>query len=711
MSKNTQRLAKGLQLLVVTTLLVIGIDTPTLALPAVQPEHGAVPGEGREAPEWLRFTADRHVMGFEPNGVYVVGSDHMVRVTFIDGTCVLPHVDARPSRNGTKLPLGRVSYPHLWEGVTLIYERAEGGIARSSYLIEPAADVGQIRLRYNVPVELDAGGYLVMRLQTGEMMETAPVAWQEINGDRVPVDVAFRLVDAETGSRRSAGTGPEVGFGVGEYDLDYALMIDPTLVWHTFLGGTAPDYGRAIAVDGNGDVYVVGDSEAAWGSPLRAHQGGYDAFAAKLNANGQLLWHTFLGGTDDDYGGGIAVDGSGGVYVGGVSGATWGAGECPGCPVRGYTASYSDAFVAKLDSSGQRQWNTFLGGAADDYGAAVAVDRSGNVYAGGDSGASWGAGACPGCPVRSYTASQYDAFAAKLNAGGQLQWNTFLGGAGDDRGSAIVADGGGNVYLAGSTGWAGWGSPVRAYQGDFDALVAKLDGSGQVVWNTFLGSPGYDVGSGIGVDGSGNVYVGGASSAPWQGTNPPVRSYTSGVDAFAARLDANGQLAWNTFLGGAGEDRGRALAVDGSGTTYVGGDSGVTWQGTKPPSRAYGSGADAFAARLAASGQLEWNTFLGGTGADKGHAIAEDRRGSVYVAGYSSASWGAGECPDCPIKAYTDSHDAFVAKISAVSRPIGGIVLPTHRRLLLAPWLVLASLAGSVVLGVVLSRRHRKAQP
>jgi hypothetical protein len=467
-------------------------------------------------------------------------------------------------------------------------------------------------------------------------------------------------------------------------------------------------------VDGNGDVYVAGTSEAAWGSPLRAYQGGTDAFAAKLNAAGQLVWHTFLGGTGDDHGSAIAVDVSGNVYVGGDSGATWGAGECTGCPVRDYTAGSPDAFVARLNASGQLQWNTFLGGAADDYGGGIAVDGSGGVYACGFGGASWGAGECPGCPVRGYGGGIYDTFAAKLSANGQLQWDTFLGGTGMDTGSAIAADGSGNVYVAGATGWAAgdsWGAPVRAYQaGNLDAFAAKLNGSGQVVWNTFLGSTDYDVGGGIGVDGSGNVYVGGGSGAPWQGTNPPVRAYTSGVDAFAARLDSNGQLVWNTFLGGTGEDRGRALAVDGSGSTYVGGQSGATWQGTKPPGRAYSSGADAFAARLTANGQLVWNTFLGGTGSDNGHGIAVDGKGSVYLTGYSDTTWGTTECPGCPIRAYANSHDAFAAKISDLPGPVGGVVLPVNRVELLAPWLAIVGVAGLVASRVALERRHEKAQ-
>jgi uncharacterized repeat protein (TIGR01451 family) len=153
------------------------------------------------------------------------------------------------------------------------------------------------------------------------------------------------------------------------------------------------------------------------------------------------------------------------------------------------------------------------------------------------------------------------------------------------------------VYLVGNSE-ATWGMPVRAFAGWADAFAAKLNASGQLLWNTFLGEWNTDRGSAIAVDGSGNVYVGGYSWAAWQGTNPPVRAYTSLADAFAAKLNASGVLQWNTFLGGTGYDDGHAIAVDGSGNVYLGGDSDASWQGTNPPVRAYTSGDDAFAVKL-----------------------------------------------------------------------------------------------------------------
>ena len=283
-----------------------------------------------------QFTAGGHVLGFQPDGVYVVGGDHALKVEFAGARAVAPTVngDWQPeTRNpGPATPLGKVTYADLWDGVTLVYERSADAVVKSTYYVAPHSHpVERIRLRYNAPVQVDAGGGLIFGFATGQLRESAPVAWQEIAGQRVAVAVSFRLL-AER----------EVGFALGEYDPGYPLVIDPFLSWHTFMGSSSWDYGIGIAVDGSGNVYVAGYSYATWGSPLNAHAGGNDAFAAKLDSSGVRRRHAFMGSSGDDTGIGIAVDGSGNVYVTGRSPATW---RSPVTP----HAGDQDAFVAKLD--------------------------------------------------------------------------------------------------------------------------------------------------------------------------------------------------------------------------------------------------------------------------------------------------------------------------------------------------------------------------
>jgi len=610
------------------------------------PASGSTPGLTKGTDEMIQFSAGGHVLGFRKGEMLIASGDHALRVEFVNGRPVSPveeikHSDLEKSRDVAQ-PLGKVTYRDLWTGVTLVCEKNGSGVVKSTYHIQPvgtnAADpVGQIKLRYNVPVKVDDSGNLLLSFTTGEMRESRPVAWQEIKGERIPAEVTYRLIGEQ-----------EVGFKAGSYDRRYPLVIDPVLSWNTFLGGSSYDYGEALAVDTSGNVYVTGQSCTTWGAPLRPFAGVSDAFVAKLNGSGALQWNTFLGGSWNDSGAAIAVGTSGNIYVAGGSWATWGS------PVRPF-AGDEDAFVAKLSGSGALQWNTFLGGSGGecfgDSAGAIAVDTSGNIYVAGYSPGTWGS------PVRPFGGGNGDAFAAKLNGSGVLQWNTFLGGSGSsefgDSARAIAVDESGNSYVAGESD-ASWGSPVRPYAGD-DAFVAKLNSSGVLKWNTFLGGSDYDYGQGIAVDKSGNVYVAGSS---WDTWGSPVRPFGGDGDAFVAKLNGSGVLQWNAFLGGPSSyTSGYAITVDKSGNICVAGASDATWGA---PIRPFAGGYnDAFVARLNGSGTLQWNTFLGGSDYDYAQGIAVDTSGSVYVAGDSRATWGS------PIHPHAGSDDAFLAKISS----------------------------------------------
>jgi hypothetical protein len=585
-----------------------------------------------------QYTAGGHVLGFDRGGYVVSNGTYALQVRFEHAAAVAPTAVGEP---GTAT-LGRVSYAELWRGIGLAYDNPDGGIVRSTWTLDPGADPAAICLRYNRAVELLPSGALRVPFASGAMTESRPVAWQDAGGRRRPVEVAFVQLGRDV-----------VGFRVGAYRRDLPLVIDPTLTWNTFLGGSGGDIGQAIAIDGgSGDVYVTGYGTATWGSPVNPYATGGDAFVARLSATGALIWNTFIGGSGEERAYGVAVDGAGSVYVTGISGAAFGS------PVRAFSA-LTDVFVVRLAPGGTLAWNTFLGGGDFDIGHAIAVD-GGDVYVSGYSNATWGS------PVGPYAAGG-DAFAARLTSAGALTWNTFLGGSSADSGEAIVVDGGAAVYVTGHSG-ATWGSPLRAYTALNDAFVARLTTSGGLTWNTFLGGSGHDAGDGIGVDDGGNVYVAGASGATW---GSPVRAYESANDVFAARLTAAGALSWNTFLGDSGEDFARALAVDGNGSVYVAGHSDATWGSPISP---YSAGIDGFGARLTSTGALAWSAFFGGASNDFGSGIAIDANGDAYVAGHSTGDWGS------PIRAYTASIDAIALQLTGASPcptiPAPGCVAP-----------------------------------
>lgn len=598
-------------------LFLFPIFPPTQCNPSPQPAHWgfAVPERGRRDGPWLEFGRSQ---------IALHGPTRVLTLELAGARPVWPEAAKAGS-------FAWIQYTHPWPGVTAIYRAQTGAIMKSEYYVESGFSeetIAQIRIRYNRPVALTAKGGLAILDGSSSLQESAPVAWQAIEGRKIPVKVEFVQYSLH-----------ETGYAVRGYNAKYGLTIDPSLTWNTFLGGSGNDRGYAIATDGNGNVIVGGSSDATWGAPVRAFGGDYDAFAAKLDSHGNLLWNTFLGGAGHDDGYAIAVDGSGNVILGGRSDITWGA------PLQGISGGY-DAFAAKLESNGNLLWNTFLGGGLVDEGRMIAADGSGNVIVGGSSNGAWGA------PLRAYSGG-YDAFAAMLNNSGNLIWNTFLGGPGDDFGNAVDVDGSGNAVVGGQS-YAAWGTPLRAYTFSWDAFAAKLDSSGNLLWNTFLGGGGSDNSQAMAVDVSGNAMVGGNSNDTW---GSPLRLYSASTDAFAAKLDSNGHLLWNTFLGGAGDDWGNGIAVNSQGEIFLVGDSSEGWGS---PTRAFGGGVfDDFAVKLGNDGALAWNMFLGGSGDDEydGSTLVLDNNGSVYATGYSDAAWGA------PIRAYGALYDAFAAKI------------------------------------------------
>jgi hypothetical protein len=237
---------------------------------------------------------------------------------------------------------GELLYGGLWPGIDMAV-RGEGGKLKYEFHLKPGASVEDVRLAYRGAegLSVGAGGELLVRTSMGVLKDAAPVSYQRIGGERVPVESRYVL----------KGDGG-YGFAVGAYDPRYPLVIDPGLAYSTFLGGTDDDDGRGIAVRGD-NAHVTGSTQSADypttpGAFDRTFNGAEDAFVTKLNAAGSALgYSTFLGGTSFDAGRGIAVDGSGRVYVTGYTPSA----EYPTTP-GAFDTSFNgidvDAFVTKL---------------------------------------------------------------------------------------------------------------------------------------------------------------------------------------------------------------------------------------------------------------------------------------------------------------------------------------------------------------------------
>jgi len=519
---------------------------------------------------------------------------------------------------------GQVEYRNLYPGVDLVFYGNQRQL-EYDYVVAPGTDPGVIKLAIDgaESMTIDGQGNLVLHTSAGDVAEDAPIVYQESSGVRQPVSGQFVL----------EGDG-QIGFALGAYDHSQPLVIDPVLsystylgtgdteafgiavdtagnayvtgasgayvfvtklnptgtalVYSTFLGGANVQQGLGIAVDTAGDAYVTGntystDFPTTTGAFQTSLGGQANAFVTKLNPTGTaLVYSTYLGGTNIDWGFGIAVDNAGNAYVTGFSEY----GDFPttaGAFQTSYGGGDSNAFVTKLNPTGTALvYSTYLGSSASyDYGRGIAVDAAGNAYVTGytdsnDFPTTTGA-------FQTSFGGFIDAFVTKLNpTGTALVYSTYLGGTGDDGGWGIAVDNAGNAYVTGSTESADFPTTTGAYQTTYvfvgDAFVTKLNPTGTaLVYSTYLGA-GEDAGRGIAVDNAGNAYVTGATGSNDFPTTTGAYQTTYGggeYDAFVTKLNPTGTaLVYSTYLGGMGNDQGNGIAVDNAGNAYATGFTG-----------------------------------------------------------------------------------------------------------------------------------------
>ena len=380
----------------------------------------------------------------------------------------------------------------------------------------------------------------------------------------------------------------------------FVLRLDASgqhLLFSTFLGDSGDDEGQAIALDSQGSVYITGFSTSSnfpvsTGSFQGRNNGGYDAFVAKYDSNGNQVYSTLLGGGSDDQGYGIAVDGSNNAYVTGYSASD----SFPQVnnPFQHSRHGGKDAFVAELNAAGNNLvYSTLLGGVLDDYGYAIAVDAAGSAYITGKTG-SFDFPTSTGTYSKNFNGGDNDIFVAKLNSGqAGLVYSTFVGTHGNDEGYAIAVDSAGVAYITGDTDSDQFPVTSGALQakraGNRDAIFAELSSDGtSLTYATFLGGAQNDSGYGIALDPSGNICVTGITSS----SNFPVSSNAfqhtfgggSNPDAFVAEISASGSSgapAVNTGGVVNGANFGAGSVAPGSiisifGTNFIGSATGAT---------------------------------------------------------------------------------------------------------------------------------------
>jgi hypothetical protein len=572
-----------------------------------------------------------------------------------------------PSKWYTGLPTyARVRYSAVYPGIDLVYYGNQRQL-EFDFLVAPKADPAQIRLHFDAKSHLaiNASGDLEVAAGNTTALLHKPIIYQQFNGKRQTISGSFQL--------EARGT---VGFSLGSYDHSQPLIIDPILVYSTYLGGSGRtiggnldsfydtgDQGNGIAVDSSGSTYVVG-SAGSLNFPVTS-----DPYQSKNKS-----------------GGGVGT-GNGGVTTG---------------------------FISKFNSTGTALiYSTFLGGSQSDSANAIAIDSAGNAYIAGST-SSYDFPTTSGAFNTANTYGVPMAFVTKLNAAGNgLLYSTLLGGSNGTSASAIAIDSSGDAYLTGSTTSKDFPVSATAFQSKFlgqtytiqvvqvtttssDAFVTKLNPTGSaLLYSTYLGGSGAflydsfeygDQGNGIAIDSSGDAYVAGlAYSKDFPVTTGSLQLTNNGwkngqPNAFITKLNSTGSsLVYSTYLGGSGinsdnysntGDYGSGIAVDGSGDAYV---AGSTFSTDFPTTTgvletAGNSNGTGFVSKLNPAGSsLLYSTHLGGPGTVPS-ALAIDDTGVAYITG-SASSVDFPESPDAlpqgtPLVAQTITK-AFVAKLNA----------------------------------------------
>jgi YVTN family beta-propeller protein len=565
-----------------------------------------------------------------------------------------------PARWRRDVPtFARVRARQLYGGVDVVYYATPSSL-EFDFVVAPGADPRVIALTVDgaEALEIASDGALDVRVRGRSVRLQKPVVYQDGEGGRREIAGRYRL----DGPRR-------VRFQLAAYDRARPLVIDPVLTYSSFHGGSGLEYGFGLAVDGQGFVYLTGVTSSAnfpLQNPLQpARNGLLDVFVTKLTRTGALVYSTYLGGSNQQQGYGIAADRAGHAYVTGSTSSV----DFPVLnALQGTLNGTTDAFVARLDAAGGLVYSTYLGGKDSDSARAIAVDGRGFAIVTGTTFS-------PDFPVvgavQPLFGGKRDAFVAKLDPkGGVLVYSTYLGGSDDDEGRDItVLDG--SAYVVGQT--RSWDFPLShplqgTPGGGFDAFVAKLDPSGaNLVFSTFLGGSGADYGLGIALDAEANIYVvGETASVDFPIANALQGTRQGPTDAFVTKLDRSAStLVYSTYLGGSWNDSAWGVAVDRRGRAHVVGRTDSTNFPTANAVQAVHAGgvADAFVARLNAAGStLTYSTYLGGADDEEGLRIALDAERNAWVTGSTYSANFPTKNALQPARAGT--VDAFVTRIT-----------------------------------------------
>ena len=615
-----------------------------------------------------------------------------------------------PSKWHQNVPqFARVRYTGVYPGIDLVYYGKQGRL-EYDFEVAPSADPSKVALRFEGAddLSLGPGGELLLSKDGSGFGFQAPELYQTIGNKRLPVQGRFVIRNNR-----------EVGFEIGAYDRARTLVIDPVLVFSTYLGGNNAESNARIAVDSSSNMYIAVSStstDAASGGAFQANpKGAGDVLITKIDSGGIQAFQTYLGGAALDTVAGIAVDSGFNIVVSGTTSSS----DFPtlnGAQSGPASAGTQHAFVTSLNPAGNALvYSTYIRGSGTDIAQGLAVDVKNKAYVIGTTTSTDLPTTDEAFQKSSLSTNQF--FVAMIDplatGAASVPYLTYFGGGNPNNGTVtgggIAVDANSNVYITGGTNFVNTGTsaatdfpilngfenclnapskPATCTIGSTqtDAFVAKLNPTAavgdQLQYSTYLGGTGNDVANGIALDSSANAYITGSTDStdmPAAGTGPFQSANATGGDAFLAKLSSFTPSTTSTttttvtelyfsYIGGSSADQGLAVAVDSGQGARVTGSTSSNNLPLKNFINTYGGGKDAFIARIdttatTATAPGHYLTYLGGGGDDEGTGIAVDARGAAYVTGDTNGSF--------PVVGTTSilhgGSDAFVSKLGPVA--------------------------------------------
>ena len=563
------------------------------------------------------------------------------------------HVGSDASRwvDGARA-FGTLAYEGLYDGIDLLVS-GQPATLKYEYHLDAGADASQIALRFDgaEDVYLDESGALHVDLGDGELIDDAPIAYQDINGVRVAVDSAFVIADDGA-----------VSFALGDVDPTAELVIDPILAWGSYMGLDNVDATLAITRDAGNALYAVGSTlSIGWvtGGWDVIYGGNGDGFVIKYTRKTVRLWTTYVGGSQADEATGVTVSPGGRVYV---VGWTESAGWTSGTAIDQTYNGARDAFVLRMRQTGKFVWSGYLGGTGLDEATGVDASINEAVHV---SGLTNSAGWITKGPDTTYGGNQ-DGFYARLWIDGQTLRGSYLGGTQADSALSVVADNrlpGNDILVCGNTQSAGW--TLRGVDltlsGTQDGFLAKFASGGRLIWSRYLGRTGVEEANSVTVGINNRIYVGGTTtSTPWPagGWNT---TYNGNTDGYVFAMRTTGAHMWSTYVGGTNLDDVQGLTTDANGNVYAAGyTSSAGWVSGGWATVFSGGTFDGFIVRFSANGVYGWSSYLGGLGADQAFGVAADRFVGAHVVGQTgSVGWIGGGWDNTLGSANTGGLDGF----------------------------------------------------